>query len=122
VALGNNATRVAGELLPLYRRVLEGGSRTPMRRRSRGMGARYGGDVRWCTAGTPVDGRRHGQLSLAMARAARGARGVGKEGGAAPGGPTTRGPADQGRPRQACTAGGSGSTRHSGSMSRALAF
>jgi hypothetical protein len=62
---------------------LEGGSHTPMRRRSHGMGARYDGDVRWCTAATPVDGQRHGQRGVATARAARGARGVGKEGGAA---------------------------------------
>jgi hypothetical protein len=107
---------------PLYRRVLEGGSRTPMRCRSHGMGAWYDSDVQWFTAGGLVDGRWHGRLGLAMARAVRGARGVGKEGGAAPGGPTARGPADQGRPRQACTAGGNGSTRHSSSTSRALAF
>jgi hypothetical protein len=80
---------------------LEGGSRTPMRRRSRGMGTWYGGDVRCCTMATPVDGRRHGLRGLAMAHAARGARGVGKEGGAAQGGPTARGPADQGRPQRA---------------------
>jgi hypothetical protein len=107
---------------PLYRRVLGGGSRTPMRHRSRGMGAWYGDNVRWCKARTPVDGWRHGRIGLAMARAARGSRGVGKEGGAAPWSPTARGPADQGRPRQACTAGGSGSTQHSGSTSHALAF
>jgi hypothetical protein len=34
------------------------------------------------------------------ARVARGARGVGEEGGAVQGGPTARGPADQGRPRR----------------------
>jgi hypothetical protein len=66
---------------------LEGGSRTPMRRRSRGMGAQYDVDVRWCTTATPVDGRRHGRCGLAMAYAARGARVVGKEGGAAQGSP-----------------------------------
>jgi hypothetical protein len=64
---------------PLYRRVFKGGSRTPMRRRSRGIGAWYGGDVRWYAASNPVDGRRHGRLGLAMARAARGAKGVGRK-------------------------------------------
>jgi hypothetical protein len=84
--------------------------------------ARHGGVCARSTAATPLGGRRHGRLGLAKARAARGARGVGKEGGAAPEGTTARGPTDQGRPRQACTAGGSGSTQRSGSTSRALAF
>jgi hypothetical protein len=79
---------------------LEGGSHTPMRRRSRGMGARYNDDVRWCTAATLVDGQRHGRRGLVMAHGARGARGVGKEGGATQGS-TAHGPADHGRPRRA---------------------
>jgi hypothetical protein len=97
---------------------LEGGSRTPMRRRSRGMGAWYDGDVRWCTTATPVDGRRHGRRGLAMAQAARGTMGVGKEGGAAQGDPTVRGSADHGQPRRAGPAeprGGDARRRHASS-------
>jgi hypothetical protein len=68
--------------------------------------ARHGGVRARSTAATPLGGRRHGRLGLAKARTTHGARGVGKEGGAALGGPTVRGPTDQGRPRQVCTAAG----------------
>jgi hypothetical protein len=61
--------------------------------------ARHGGVRAWSTAATLMGGRPHGRLGMAKARTTRGARGVGKEGGAALGGPTARGPADQGRPR-----------------------
>jgi hypothetical protein len=71
--------------------------------------ARHGGVRGRSTAATPLGGQRHGRLGLAKARTARGARGVGKEGGAALGGPTARGPTDQGRPQQACTTAGGAS-------------
>jgi hypothetical protein len=68
--------------------------------------ARHGGMRARSTVATLLGGRRHGRLGLAKAHTTRGARVVGKEGGAALGGPTARRPADQGRPRQACTAAG----------------
>jgi hypothetical protein len=80
---------------------------------------RHGHDMTACVRGVRRRRRWAGGGTVGSAwprRAARGARGVGKEGGAAPGDPTARGPTDQGRPRQACTTGGSGSTQCSGSM------
>jgi hypothetical protein len=56
-------------------------------------GGRYG-DV---ASGQAAQGRR----DVTTARAARGARGVGEEGGAAQGGPTARRPTDRDRPRRA---------------------
>jgi hypothetical protein len=66
--------------------------------------AQDGVDMRPSMAVAPL-GERRGRHGLAMARAARGARGVGEGGGATQGGSTARGPAGQSRPRHALRRG-----------------
>jgi hypothetical protein len=97
-ARGRYAHTREEEFLVFYRRpALAKAVRDPSLRHRRGVRRRARPD----TAATRVDRRRHGRCCVATTRAARGARGVGEEGGATQGGPTTHGPMDQGWPRRA---------------------
>jgi hypothetical protein len=88
----------------IYPRVRwRGGARTSKRPKA-AVWARDSVDVRPSTATTPL-GEQRGRRGLAMAREARGARGVGERDGATQGRSKARGPAGQGRPRRAVRRG-----------------